>query len=125
MISSIADNVRKCMESFKNVASNVLGSPNAGGDIEDKLTRITEEWARFKVWSGNIGAHRKGRSSLEYRLRDASNLQKHVNDLLDDLNESLVDGNIFSILMDRFALYYNYLTPNSSCHPDWEYRALG
>ncbi|RYP79086.1 hypothetical protein DL771_000064 [Monosporascus sp. 5C6A] len=92
MTSSIADNVRKCIESFENVASNVLGSPNAGDDTEGKLTNITEELARFKVWSGNIGAHRKGRSSLDYRLRDASNLQEHVNDLLEDLNKSLVDA---------------------------------
>ncbi|KAK4182850.1 hypothetical protein QBC35DRAFT_478707 [Podospora australis] len=50
------------------------------------------EFSRFKVWAGNIGAHRSGRSSLDYRLRDASNIRAQVINLLEDLAESLNDG---------------------------------
>lgn len=28
---------------------------------------IQDEFSRFKLWAGNIAAHRKGRRSLEYR----------------------------------------------------------
>jgi hypothetical protein len=30
-------------------------------------TAIYDEFSRFKLWAGNIAAHRKGRRSLEYR----------------------------------------------------------
>jgi hypothetical protein len=30
-------------------------------------TAISDEFSRFKLWAGNIAAHRKGRRSLEYR----------------------------------------------------------
>lgn len=30
-------------------------------------TVISDEFSRFKLWAGNIAAHRKGRRSLEYR----------------------------------------------------------
>jgi hypothetical protein len=30
-------------------------------------TTIYYEFSRFKLWAGNIAAHRKGRRSLEYR----------------------------------------------------------
>ncbi|KAF3015046.1 hypothetical protein E8E14_010428 [Neopestalotiopsis sp. 37M] len=52
--------------------------------------------SRFKVWSGNIGAHQRGKSSLDYRLRDASHLSTQVKTLLQDLKHAL--NNAFSIL---------------------------
>jgi hypothetical protein len=30
-------------------------------------TTVADEFSRFKLWAGNIAAHRKGRRSLEYR----------------------------------------------------------
>jgi hypothetical protein len=53
---------------------------------------LRDEETRFRVWSGNIGAHKKGRSSLDYRLRDASHIQKQVINLLEDLNTLLDDA---------------------------------
>ncbi|KAF5710471.1 zinc finger transcription factor ace1 [Fusarium globosum] len=53
---------------------------------------MRNELSRFKVWSGNIGAHKKGRSSLDHRLRDASNIRNQVVELLEDLAESLKDA---------------------------------
>ncbi|KAK3388381.1 hypothetical protein B0T20DRAFT_365211, partial [Sordaria brevicollis] len=47
---------------------------------------------RFRVWSSNLGAHRTGRSSLDYRLRDASNIRAHVVKLLNDLLGCLQDA---------------------------------
>lgn len=53
---------------------------------------LGDERTRFKVWSGNIGAHKTGRSSLEYRLRDASHIEKQVLRLLDDLTALIEDA---------------------------------
>lgn len=42
--------------------------------------------ARFKLWAGSLGAHRtSGTRSLEYRLRDASSIRKHIVSLLQEL----------------------------------------
>ncbi|KAI0908866.1 hypothetical protein F4823DRAFT_465371 [Ustulina deusta] len=53
--------------------------------------KLFDEFARFKLWSGNIGAHRRGRSSLDWRLRDASHLRGLVVSLLTDLKSTLRD----------------------------------
>lgn len=53
---------------------------------------LIEELGRFRIWSGNIGAHKSGRSSLDYRLRDNTRLERTVLQLLDDLKTSLEDG---------------------------------
>ncbi|RYP35983.1 hypothetical protein DL766_002253 [Monosporascus sp. MC13-8B] len=50
---------------------------------------IKDEFYRFKIWAGNIAAHRKGRRSLEYRLRDAALLKDEVHKLLTALHGSL------------------------------------
>lgn len=52
-------------------------------------TELLDELGRFRTWVGNISAHRTGRRSLEYRLRDSSNLQRSVLALLEDVRESL------------------------------------
>ncbi|RYP64021.1 hypothetical protein DL769_006801 [Monosporascus sp. CRB-8-3] len=50
---------------------------------------IKDEFDRFKIWAGNIAAHRKGRRSLEYRLRDAALLKDEAHNLLTALHDSL------------------------------------
>ncbi|RYP66474.1 hypothetical protein DL770_008796 [Monosporascus sp. CRB-9-2] len=50
---------------------------------------IKDEFDRFKIWAGNIAAHRKGRRSLEYRLRDAALLKDEAHNLLKALHDSL------------------------------------
>lgn len=48
--------------------------------------------ARFKVWAGSLGAHRtSGPHSLEYRLRDASSVRKHLISLLQELKDMVVE----------------------------------
>jgi hypothetical protein len=53
---------------------------------------IVDAFERFKIWAGNIAAHRKGRRSLEYRLRDAAHLKDEAHSLLVALHESLQRG---------------------------------
>jgi hypothetical protein len=88
---SISDSVRKCLADFRLVGQaeppiNVISDQKA-------VFEIGEAEARFRVWSGNIGAHSTGRRSLQYRLRDASHLQKQVKSLLDELSELLEGAN--------------------------------
>ncbi|QLI67992.1 uncharacterized protein G6M90_00g045550 [Metarhizium brunneum] len=56
---------------------------------ESIIAAVSDELARFKLWSGNIGAHRTGLGSLDHRLRDASPLRQQVARLLDELTSSI------------------------------------
>lgn len=55
-------------------------------------TRIQDEFSRFQLWAGNIAAHRMGRRSLEYRLRDAAHLKTETTNLLNALTDALSNG---------------------------------
>lgn len=54
---------------------------------------LEDEFGRFRVWSGNLGALQKGHSSLDYRLRDSpllsGNTLKFLEELTNNLNEAL------------------------------------
>lgn len=95
-MNTIADHVSACLQEFNSLCSsptiweNGIPDSDAQGDVS--LLKLQNELSRFKVWSGNIGAHQKGRSSLDHRLRDASNIRDQVVELLEDLKESLKNG---------------------------------
>ena len=67
--------------------------------VEPKYT--VEAWMnesqRFNLWADNLGLHHHGHSSLEYRLREASNLESLIKSLLEDLRRSLHDRKLFSL----------------------------
>ena len=67
--------VHECFDAF---------SLNFAGE---EASYLEDELGRFKIWAGNIAAHRPAHSrrSLEYRLRDSSGLQEMVLSLLQDL----------------------------------------
>lgn len=91
---SISKRVKSCIPAFESLSAAVA---EASKQQNHCLGQISSEWVkdnfdRFKLWSQNIGAHRTGRSSLDYRLRDASNLRKQAVDLVGDLVQALEDG---------------------------------
>lgn len=57
------------------------------GDFQDQPA-IEDQIARFRLWAGNIVAHRKGVSSLDHRLRDSKMTRDTVLSLLRTVNES-------------------------------------
>ena len=87
-IMLISETVKECLHSFENLHTIV----REHNEHQFVTRTISNEYARFKIWSSNIGAHRTGRSSLDYRLRDSSHLQDHVFRLLKSLLENLNDG---------------------------------
>ena len=52
-------------------------------------TAIDNEYSRFKIWAGNLGALQRGRSSLDARLRDSLVLRATVLKFLGQLQDSL------------------------------------
>jgi hypothetical protein len=59
---------------------------------ELSLLAVEDQLGRFKVWSGNLGALRRGHSSLDYRLRDEAFVAQNVVRLLQSLADYLLQG---------------------------------
>jgi hypothetical protein len=106
---TIAERVAICLDGFKGLsaaAAQVTGS--RATKYSSVLPLVPDQFGRFKVWSGNIGAHRSGRGSLDYRLRDASHLQNHFLDLLNDLSEALSNGRSFMGATDKARGFFSW-----------------
>ncbi|KAF2109006.1 hypothetical protein BDV96DRAFT_247899 [Lophiotrema nucula] len=89
---AIAIQVAHTFDSFTRL-EQCFDDPSSSPQNEDKhRLSVRDELGRFRVWAGNIGAHKKGKSSLDFRLREASYLSKNVLDLLLDLVEALCDA---------------------------------
>ncbi|KAG5812804.1 hypothetical protein H9Q74_004141 [Fusarium xylarioides] len=112
-MNTIADHVSPCLQEFHSLCSSPTiwenGPPDGAGQTDISLLKLQNELSRFKVWSGNIGAHKKGRSSLDHRLRDASNIRDQVAELLEDLRESLKDAK--DILTGQLTPWDQELSP--------------
>ncbi|KAK4899643.1 hypothetical protein LTR27_002909 [Elasticomyces elasticus] len=81
---TIPSTVNQCFDAF----DSLYEAAEAGSELG---LALQEERGRFKVWTANISAHRAvtSRRSLEYRLRDSSNLRDTVKYLLQDLLQAL------------------------------------
>ena len=85
-----------CKESFRLFRSLITKLEDATSrSPELGLSHWKDENGRFKVWAGNIGAHLSGQASLDFRLRDAIHIKRHILDLLQDLCQTILDtGNV-------------------------------
>ena len=104
--NDIADEATKCAQKFELVAHHIqalelnslselekaddtagrLGADSNDLNISSELLKDT--WARFNIWTSNIGALQRGRASLDYRLRHAD-VKEEVLRLLKHLNSTL------------------------------------
>ncbi|KAF5555305.1 transcription factor Cys6 [Fusarium napiforme] len=93
----IAHNVRNVLKSFRTVATSLnhefgsLAGQAEFDGLHELSIALENENVRFKMWTGNLGAHQSGPASLDHRLREAPHIQEQVLYLLRDILESLVD----------------------------------
>ena len=80
-----------CMGGFKEL----IGSLSTCSEELSKdmpLMSVENEFARFKIWCGNLGALQRGKSSLDVRLRGSTVMRntvlKFLSQLLDSLKQS-------------------------------------
>ncbi|KAL4899992.1 hypothetical protein BDW74DRAFT_183131 [Aspergillus multicolor] len=87
---TISELLHSCLKQFAK-----LFSLDALAQIRD-LTEIPlqawkDELGRLRVWAANIGAHQKGQSSLDYRLRDSSHIRLQTIKVLEATKTLLED----------------------------------
>ncbi|KAB8211502.1 hypothetical protein BDV34DRAFT_184831 [Aspergillus parasiticus] len=88
MATTIATVLNQCLKEFTDITiSGTLGH----FESEVSQRRWLDELGRLRVWSGNIGAHQVGQSSLDYRLRDSSHLRSETIKLLQRMLRLLQD----------------------------------
>lgn len=89
----IPSQVATCGKYFHGLIQALPNAPHFAAQV--KSTTVIDEFDRFKGWAGNIAAHRKGRRSLEYRLRDAPHLKAETCNLLGALQDDLENGDYY------------------------------
>ncbi|KAK7998311.1 hypothetical protein PG989_006351 [Apiospora arundinis] len=88
----IASKASLCLAHFQTVAELAANDT----ELQHVAPSIEDQNVRLRVYIKNIGADREGkhRGSLEYRLRDSSNIRLRVLKFLTSLLELLEDGEI-------------------------------
>ena len=79
---------------------------------------LEDEFGRFRVWSGNLGALQQGHSSLDHRLRDSPLLSGNALKFLEELNHNLDEA--FAIVSGNRLPYEEQPKPESSEGKDEE-----
>jgi hypothetical protein len=67
--SEIRKSTQECLEQFRLLISISTELGSADKAVGDSVC-IEDQFARFRMWAGNIGAFAEGHASLDYRLRD-------------------------------------------------------
>lgn len=90
----IADQARTTLECFRFLLfpSGKVAEERHNTVDQARLDALTESYGRFRVWCGNIAAHRHDKTSLDYRLRGSPQIQLGIAKMLEDLNELLFEG---------------------------------
>ena len=84
---SLASQYALCKNSFNKLLQNLKTL-----DDQAVTEKLLDEFGKFRVWGGNTGAHRTGRDSLDYRLREAPHIHEKLTRFLDELNKNLEEG---------------------------------
>ncbi|KAI0396856.1 hypothetical protein F5Y17DRAFT_418112, partial [Xylariaceae sp. FL0594] len=96
-VISIRDGVEQSLSAFELLVLGWIETQD--GPHESRLTcrnTIRDQQSRFKFWAKNVKADLPGNCSLDYRLRDSSQLAIQVTRLLQDLVSSLDEASSLS-----------------------------
>ncbi|EXJ77654.1 hypothetical protein A1O3_09883 [Capronia epimyces CBS 606.96] len=89
-MDTISSKVGECLALYRRLLALPAESNRPG--TPSKASRLIATREQFILWYSNIGAHQKGRGSLDYRLREASHLRDLVIEILDRLSRILAEG---------------------------------
>jgi hypothetical protein len=108
MVKEIAPVVQECLETFTSLTNDTFSLSTTG--IPKVIWQ--DELGRFRIWAANIGAHRIGQSSLDFRLHNASQVREQVLRVLNGMKLDLEDldatiSNQFAQLQSQQTLEQN------------------
>jgi hypothetical protein len=86
-----------CQTEYCELSQALIRTPKS--QIPSSVS-IQNEHGRFRIWARDAGAMRTGKHSLEYKLHDVSFLSQSIVMLLQDLNETLIEGLIHLLWFD-------------------------
>lgn len=94
-LRSIADRSSDVRETLSSLSASARATQTA---LE--LQKVEDVHDRFKLWAGNLGALHQPhkRISLEARLADSPEVQDHICEQLDDMQEAAQDCEYFCSL---------------------------
>ena len=84
--------IKSQYEHCRNSFNRLLQDLEASNDQATTRTLLEDEFGRFNIWAGNAGAHRIGKVSLDYRLREAPHIHAELTELLGELSNDLEEG---------------------------------
>ena len=87
MDTSIPAIFTSCFNALKTICSRLERASASDTDLL-QISRWQDELGRLRLWAANIGAHRTGQSSLDFRLKDSSHIREQVTNLLLDLGQT-------------------------------------
>ena len=89
--SPLAESSHRCLQLFGQLSSLLADKIAVHSISRDDCL---DELGRFRMWANNIGAFLRieHRNSLDFRLREAFKITSRIVELLEDLAESLGDG---------------------------------
>jgi hypothetical protein len=84
----------RCVGNFKTLLES-FQSENLNTETKHMTVEVVEnEFARFKIWTGSLGASQRGSSSLDVRLRDSVVLRNAILRLLKRLAGTLMQSKL-------------------------------
>src|SRR5579871_6890938 len=89
---TLAQQTRSCLTAFNSLCRLLESPSNSLPRGQLRQFSIYDEFGRFKVWAGNIGALQHGPASLDERLQNAAHVRIQVLENLIDLATSLEQG---------------------------------
>ncbi|KAL8717536.1 MAG: hypothetical protein Q9225_005229 [Loekoesia sp. 1 TL-2023] len=84
----LTQRARSVLESF-TIISDLLRHGNSAKKVETDAIQWLDQCGGFKVWAADTGACRTFQSSLDYKLRDDSQVRDEISSLLGTLEQKL------------------------------------
>ena len=88
MAASLSQRCRDCEASFIDLKRSLDGCTQ---ESDESRPRVLDQYERFRIWAGNIGARQDYtvKTSLDWRVREAPNIQHQIGELLEDLRSAV------------------------------------
>lgn len=78
-----------CTKIISALATNAINGTQLDHSFRNS---VQEQISRFRLWAGNIVAYKRGKSSLDHRLREAQIMRETILGILDNVAESFANS---------------------------------